>query len=61
MTWLMMEINHSVLLETGAIRLVVDVGIHTEKLTKRDAVAYMMAHESIDQKIAVAEVERYMA
>ncbi|MDR2269540.1 MAG: DUF885 domain-containing protein [Sphingobacterium sp.] len=44
-----------------AIRLVVDVGIHTGKLTKREAVAYMMAHESIDEKIAIAEVERYMA
>lgn len=44
-----------------AIRLVVDVGIHTGKLTKEEAVAYMIAHESIDEKIAVAEVERYMA
>ncbi|WP_126246232.1 DUF885 domain-containing protein [Chitinophaga rhizosphaerae] len=44
-----------------AIRLVVDVGIHTGKLSKQEAIAYMMAHESISETTATAEVERYMA
>jgi len=44
-----------------AIRLVVDVGIHTGKMTQEEAVRYMMKHESISEAIAVAEIERYMA
>ncbi|MBV7531697.1 DUF885 family protein [Chitinophaga sp. sic0106] len=44
-----------------AIRLVVDVGIHTGRLSKEQAVQYMMAHESISHEIAAKEVERYMA
>ncbi|MDR0263703.1 MAG: DUF885 domain-containing protein [Sphingobacterium sp.] len=44
-----------------AIRLVVDVGIHTGRLSKEQAIEYMMEHESITENIARAEVERYMA
>ncbi|UPK70424.1 DUF885 domain-containing protein [Chitinophaga filiformis] len=44
-----------------AIRLVLDVGIHTGKMTREDAVKYMLAHESISEEEAVTSVERYMA
>lgn len=44
-----------------AIRLVVDVGIHTGKMTREDAIAYMIKHESVSEVIAEAEIERYMA
>jgi uncharacterized protein (DUF885 family) len=44
-----------------AIRLVVDVGLHTGKLTREEAIQYMMANEPIDAQRATAEVERYMA
>ncbi|QDV23906.1 DUF885 domain-containing protein [Aureliella helgolandensis] len=44
-----------------AIRLVVDVGLHWKGWTREQAIEYMMAHESIDEAGAVAEIERYMA
>lgn len=44
-----------------AIRLVLDVAIHTGKMTREEAIAYMMANESVSEAIATAEVERYMA
>lgn len=44
-----------------AIRLVLDVAIHTGKMTREEAIDYMMANESISKEIATAEVERYMA
>lgn len=44
-----------------AIRLVLDVAIHTGKMTRDEAVAYMMANEAVSEAIAIAEVERYMA
>ena len=44
-----------------SIRLVVDVGLHTGKLTREEAIQYMMANEPIDEQRATAEVERYMA
>jgi len=44
-----------------AIRLVTDVAIHTGKITREEAIAYMMQHESISEPVATAEVERYMA
>lgn len=44
-----------------AIRLVVDVGLHTGKLTREQAIQYMMANEPINEQGATAEVERYMA
>ncbi|WP_192820930.1 DUF885 family protein [Rufibacter sp. LB8] len=44
-----------------AIRLVVDVGMHTKNMTREQAIDYMMANEAIDEKGATAEIERYMA
>lgn len=44
-----------------AIRLVIDTGLHTGKLTREQAIQYMMDNEAISKEGAVAEVERYMA
>ncbi|SHM46027.1 DUF885 family protein [Chitinophaga sp. CF418] len=44
-----------------AIRLVTDVGIHTGRMTREEAINYMLAHESISEEEAVRSVERYMA
>lgn len=44
-----------------AIRLVVDVGIHTGKLTREEAIKYMMENEAVSEQNATAEIERYMA
>ena len=43
-----------------AIRLVVDVAMHTGKMTREQAIAYMMQNEAISQEGATAEIERYM-
>jgi uncharacterized protein (DUF885 family) len=44
-----------------AIRLVVDVAIHTGKMNRDEAIQYMMSKEPVSEESAVAEVERYMA
>ncbi len=44
-----------------AIRLVVDVGLHTKGWTREQAIKYMMENEPIAEQGAVAEIERYMA
>jgi uncharacterized protein (DUF885 family) len=44
-----------------AIRLVVDVGIHTKGMTREQAIQYMMDNEAISEEGATAEIERYMA
>lgn len=44
-----------------AVRLVVDVGLHTGQMSREAAIKYMLANEPIPEKDAVAEVERYMA
>lgn len=44
-----------------AIRLVLDVAIHTNKMNKQQAIAYMMQHEPVEIAFATSEVERYMA
>jgi uncharacterized protein (DUF885 family) len=44
-----------------AVRLVVDVGMHTGKMTREEAIKYMMDHEAISEDGATAEIERYMA
>lgn len=44
-----------------AIRLVVDVGLHSKGWTRDQAIAYMMDHERISKEEATAEIERYMA
>jgi uncharacterized protein (DUF885 family) len=44
-----------------AIRLVVDVGLHTKGMTREEAIKYMMENEPISEQGATAEIERYMA
>src|SRR5919202_6189123 len=44
-----------------AIRLVVDVALHTKNMTREEAIKYMMANEAISEQGATAEIERYMA
>ncbi len=44
-----------------AVRLVVDVAIHTKDMTREQAIAYMIENEPISEESAVAEIERYMA
>ncbi len=44
-----------------AIRLVVDVAIHTKAMTREKAIKYMMENEAISEQGATAEIERYMA
>lgn len=44
-----------------ACRLVVDVGIHLKGMTREEAIKYLLDHEPISEKDAVAEIERYMA
>jgi uncharacterized protein (DUF885 family) len=43
-----------------AIRLVIDVGMHTGKMTREEAIKYMMDNEDISEERATAEIERYM-
>ncbi len=43
-----------------AIRLVVDVGMHTGKMTREEAIKYSMENEAISEEAAIAEIERYM-
>jgi uncharacterized protein (DUF885 family) len=44
-----------------AIRLVVDVGMHTSMMTREQAITYMMENMPLDEAGVVAEIERYMA
>ena len=44
-----------------SIRLVVDVGMHTGKMTREDAIKYMMDKGGRAEQPSVSEVERYMA
>lgn len=44
-----------------AIRLVVDVALHTKNMSREDAIKYMTANEAMSEEGAVAEIERYMA
>ncbi|AUD05930.1 DUF885 domain-containing protein [Spirosoma pollinicola] len=44
-----------------AVRLVVDVGMHTKGMSREQAIRYMMAHEPLSEAGATAEIERYMA
>lgn len=44
-----------------AVRLVVDTGLHTGKMTREEAIKYFLSNISYDEGAAVAEVERYMA
>lgn len=44
-----------------AIRLVVDVAMHTKGMTREQAIKYMMDNEAMSEQGATAEIERYMA
>lgn len=44
-----------------AIRLVVDVAIHSKGMTREEAIDFMLAHEATTREGATAEIERYMA
>ncbi|MCY7423142.1 MAG: DUF885 domain-containing protein, partial [Chitinophagaceae bacterium] len=44
-----------------AIRLVVDVAIHTKGMTREAAIKYMMENEAASDQYATMEIERYMA
>jgi len=44
-----------------AIRLVVDVAIHSKGMRRQEAIAYMMQNEPVEEQGAIAEIERYMA
>ena len=44
-----------------AIRLVVDPAMHTGKMTREEAIKYMMSNEALDEEGATSEIERYMA
>ncbi|TDG37458.1 DUF885 domain-containing protein [Pedobacter changchengzhani] len=43
-----------------AVRLVVDVAIHTKNMTREEAIKYMTDNEAISTEGATAEIERYM-
>ncbi len=44
-----------------AIRLVVDVAMNRKKMTREEAIHYMMDQEGINEQGATAEIERYIA
>lgn len=44
-----------------AIRLVVDVALHTKGWSREQAIKYMMDNEPVSEQEATAEIERYMA
>lgn len=44
-----------------AVRLVVDVAMHQKKMTREQAIQYMMANEAISEEHATSEIERYIA
>jgi uncharacterized protein (DUF885 family) len=44
-----------------AIRLVVDVALHTKGMTREEAIKYMMENEQISLQGATAEIERYIS
>jgi uncharacterized protein (DUF885 family) len=44
-----------------AVRLVVDVAMHQKKMTREEAIKYMMDNEAISDDGATAEIERYIA
>ena len=44
-----------------ALRLVIDVGLHTKNMTREEAIKYMMAHEAAGEQYTTMEIERYMA
>jgi uncharacterized protein (DUF885 family) len=43
-----------------AVRLVVDTGIHAQRWTREQAIAYMLEHTGMGEKEVTAEIERYV-
>ena len=43
-----------------AVRLVVDTGIHAQRWTREQAIAYMLEHTGMGDKEVTAEIERYI-
>ena len=43
-----------------AVRLVVDTGIHAQRWTREQAIAYMLEHTGMGEKEVTAEIERYI-
>ena len=44
-----------------AVRLVIDTGLHTGKMSREEAIAYFLSNVAYDEAGATAEIERYMA
>jgi uncharacterized protein (DUF885 family) len=44
-----------------AVRLVIDTGLHTGRLSREQAIDYFLDHVSYSREAGVAEIERYMA
>ncbi|MDB5250875.1 MAG: hypothetical protein JWP27_44 [Flaviaesturariibacter sp.] len=44
-----------------AVRLVVDVALHSKGMTREEAIRYMMENEPISEQGATAEIERYLS
>ena len=44
-----------------AVRLVIDMGIHTGQMSREEAIKYFLSNVAYDEAGATAEVERYMA
>ncbi|HRP57134.1 DUF885 domain-containing protein [Agriterribacter sp.] len=44
-----------------AVRLVIDAGIHSNKMNREQAIQYMLDHTALDKEVVTSEVERYMA
>ncbi len=44
-----------------AVRLVIDTGIHTGQMSRKEAIKYFLSNVAYDEGGATAEVERYMA
>ena len=44
-----------------AVRLVVDVALHLKKMTRQEAIRYMLDNEAISDQRAIEETERYIA
>ena len=44
-----------------AIRLVVDVAMHEKKMTREEAIRYMMDNEALSEAGTIAEIERYIS
>ena len=43
-----------------AVRLVVDTGIHAQRWTREQAIAYMLEHTGMGEKEVTSEIERYI-